>query len=244
MKKFNRLPSIMVSLSFAAITLISGCTSGESNPQHVNDWPGFGHDFSNNKFSPLDYINVSNVQKMKVVWKYEEATGNGSSIFFNPIIVKGRMIALMPSNKLVALEPSSGKKLWEFIPDSSEVSNWTKGVTFNEGSDGRPDPLLFINGSTLYSINANDGTLNTSFGKNGKVDFYEGLSIEPWMRSKVPVSSNAPGVVYKDLFIVGCKVPDELPSIPGDIRAFNVITGKLVWVFHTIPAAGEFGSET
>jgi quinoprotein glucose dehydrogenase len=244
MNKWHSLSSFKIALLLVGVMLANACSRGGKEDRNINDWSNFGHDFSNNKFSALDSINLGNVHKLKKLWQYDEVADNGASVFFNPLIFKGKMIALMPSNKLVALEPASGRLLWEFMPDSSDVSNWTKGITFSEGSGSKPDALLFISGSTLYSINANDGTLNKSFGENGKVDFYEGLSIQPSMRSKIPVSSNAPGVVYQNLFIVGCKVPDELPAIPGDIRAFDINTGKLVWIFHTIPAKGEFGAET
>ena len=152
-----------------------------------------------------------------------------------------RVIGLMPSNKLVALDAVTGKLLWEFVPDSSAIPNWSKGMTYHPGN---PDRIFLISGGTLYSINAENGTVIKDFGNNGRVDFYEGLEVPDSMRTRVPVSSNAPGVVYNDLFIVGCKVPDELPSTPGDIRAFNINTGKLEWVFHVIPKPGEFGADT
>ena len=114
-------------------------------------------------------------------------------------------------------------------------------MTYHPGS---PDRIFLISGATLYSINAENGKVITDFGTNGRVDFYDGLEVPDSMRALVPVSSNAPGVVYNDLFIVGCKVPDELPSTPGDIRAFNINTGKLEWVFHVIPKPGEIGADT
>lgn len=150
----------------------------------------------------------------------------------------------MPSKKLVALDALNGKKLWSFTPDSSDILNWTKGITYRAGKNGNPDVIYFVFGSTLYALNINNGKLITSFGKNGKVDFYEGLPLEKSMRSNVAVTSNAPGVIFNDLLIIGCKVPDDLPSVVGDIRAFNANTGKLEWVFHTIPEKGEYGFET
>ena len=207
------------------------------------EWGSSGHDVSNNKFSELKNINTTNVSQLKEVWHFED-TREGSSVLFNPIIKKGRMIALLPSSKLAALNPENGKLLWEFTPDSTVVDTWSKAATYHEGVNGKPDVVLFIFGSTLYSINAENGELIKEFGKNGRVDFYEGLSISKSMRSKVHVTYNGGGVVHDNLFIVGCKVPDELPSTAGDIRAFDVNTGKLAWVFHTIPQKGEFGADT
>ena len=185
-------------------------------------WGTFGHDASNNKFSTLTAIDTSNVSRLKEIWRYED-TAEGGGVYFNPVMVDNRVIGLMPTNHLVALDAATGKLLWKFVPDSSAIPNWSKGMTYHPGN---PDRVFLISGETLYSINAEDGTLMNDFGKNGRVDFYEGLDVADSMRTRVPVSSNAPGVVYNDLFIVGCKVPDELPSTSGDIRAFNINTGK------------------
>ncbi|HEV7379832.1 MAG TPA: PQQ-binding-like beta-propeller repeat protein, partial [Dyadobacter sp.] len=207
------------------------------------DWNHYGHDASNSKFSALSQINTQNVKSLKQIWSYQDGIG-GSSVLFNPLIVKGRMYSFLPSDKLAAIDAATGKLIWEFKMDSTDVSTWTRGVTFHPGSNGRPDALLFVYGATLYSINADNGALIREFGDEGRVDFYTGLSVADSMRSRVHVTANAPGVVFGNLFIVGCKVPDELPSISGDVRAFNVNTGKLEWVFHTIPREGEFGYTT
>lgn len=221
-----------------SLALLGACSPDK---QDINSaWPTFGHDVSNNKFSALTNINTANVTQLKEVWRYEDNT-EGGGVYFNPVMMDSRVIGLMPSNKLVALDAVTGKLLWEFVPDSSTIPNWSKGMTYHPGS---PGGIFLISGGTLYSINAENGTVMKDFGNNGRVDFYEGLEVSDSMRARVPVSSNAPGVVYKDLFIVGCKVPDELPSTPGDIRAFNINTGKLEWVFHVIPKPGEFGADT
>ncbi len=226
-------------LVFFSLAFISACSSN-NQPADASAWPTFGHDVSNNKFSALTQIDTNNVTQLREVWRFEETT-DGGSVYCNPVMMNNRVIGLMPSNKLVAIDAGTGKQLWEFTPDSSAIYNWSKGITYHPGN---PDRIFLISGATLYAINAEDGTVIKNFGNNGRVDFYEGLELPDSMRTRVPVSSNAPGVVYNDLFIVGCKVPDELPSIPGDIRAFNINTGKLEWVFHVIPKPGEFGANT
>ncbi len=220
------------------LACLVGCSSHKQNDSSA--WPTFGHDESNNKYSALTGINTTNVTLLREAWRFEDTT-EGGGVYCNPVMMSNRVIGVMPSNKLVAMDAVTGKRLWEFAPDSSGISNWSKGITYHPGN---PDRVLLISGGTLYAINAETGTLIKDFGKNGKVDFYEGLEVADSMRSRVAVSSNAPGVVYNDLFIVGCKVPDELPSAPGDIRAFNVNSGKLEWVFHVIPKPGEFGADT
>src|SRR5262245_19242372 len=225
-------------LSCLSLVLLGACSHDK---QDVNSaWPTFGHDVSNNKFSALAGIDTSNVTRLREAWRFEDTT-EGGGVYFNPVEMDNRVIGLMPSNKLVALDAATGKLLWEFAPDSSAIPNWSKGMTYHPGS---PDRVFLISGGTLYSINAENGTVMADFGDNGRVDFYEGLEVADSMRTRVPVSTNAPGVVYNDLFIVGCKVPDELPSTPGDIRAFNINTGNLEWTFHVIPKPGEFGADT
>ena len=213
--------------------------------QHITDeWPGFGHDASNNKFSTLREIDTVTVSKLSQVWQFEDAQEDGASVLFNPLVVNGIMYAFMPSEQLVALEAKTGKKIWAFKPDSTDVSTWTRGITFHHNKTLDQDFLLFVYGATLYSINAKTGLLNPTFGTQGRIDFYTGLSVAPSQRTAVHVTANAPGVIYDNLFIVGCKVPDELPSASGDIRAFDVNTGELKWIFNTIPKEGEFGADT
>ena len=221
---------------FGCLSLAFLCACSPKKQDATAMWPTFGHDVSNNKFSALTGIDTSNVTQLQEVWRYEDTT-EGGGVYCNPVMVDNRVIGLMPSNKLVALDAVTGKLLWEFIPDSSAIPNWSKGITYYPGN---PDRIFLISGDKLYSVNAENGTVIKDFGTNGRVDFYEGLEVPDSMRNRVPVSSNAPGVVYNDLFIVGCKVPDELPSTSGDIRAFNVNTGNLEWVFHVIPKPGEF----
>lgn len=224
------------------ILLAIGCGGGnDSSPQ--SDWPTFGHDASNNKYSQLTSIDTGNVAELNEAWRIED-TADLAGLYVNPVMINDRLIGLMPSSHLVAMNPATGTVLWSFKPDTSNISNWSKGITGHPGKNGAPDRIFLISGGLLYSINAETGKVMEDFGKNGRVDFYEGLEVADSMRNVVPVSSNAPGVVYNDLFIVGCKVPDELPSTSGDIRAFNINTGKLEWVFHTIPKPGEYGAET
>lgn len=232
------IPRLKRLLGYGLLAFLSACSADKHDS--TSTWPTFGRDASNNKFSALTGIDTANVTQLREVWRHEDTT-EGGGVYFNPVMMGNRVIGLMPSNKLVALDATTGKLLWEFVPDSSAIPNWSKGMTYHPGN---PDRIFLISGDKLYSINAENGIVMKSFGKNGRVDFYEGLEVSDSMREQVPVSSNAPGVVYNDLFIVGCKVPDELPSTPGDIRAFNINTGKLEWVFHVIPKPGEFGAET
>ena len=228
---------------FLILAIVAFSCGREEISTSPSEWPTFGHDASNTKFSQLNSIDTTNVIRLREVWRIED-TADLAGLYNNPIMFGNKLIGLMPSAQLVAMEPGSGKVIWRFKPDTSNISNWSKGITGHPGRNNDPDMVFLIFGGTLYAINAETGKVIEGFGENGRVDFYEGLELPDSMRNQVQVSSNAPGVVYKDLFIVGCKVPDELPSTSGDIRAFNIHSGKLEWVFHTIPKPGEYGAET
>jgi quinoprotein glucose dehydrogenase len=232
----------LVLAAFGISLYTTGCGRMDKSDSR-SEWPTFGHDASNNKFSLLTLIDTANVGQLREVWRNEDST-TGAGLYCNPIMMGEKLIGLMPSSHLVAMDPTSGKLLWQFKPDTSSISNWSKGITGLPGRNGEPGKVFLIYGGTLYAVNAETGKVIGDFGNNGRVDFYEGLELPDSMRNLVAVSSNAPGVVYNDLFIVGCKVPDELPSVSGDIRAFNIHSGKLEWIFHTIPKPGEFGAET
>ncbi|WKN44861.1 outer membrane protein assembly factor BamB family protein [Tunicatimonas pelagia] len=226
------------------LTLMGSCqeqTTTDNQSLNEREWRTYASD---NKYSPLDQVNRTNVEHLREVWRYEEDSANGGMVAFNPLVAKGVMYVYTPGQRIVALNPLSGRKQWSFRPDSSAVRTNMKAVTFYDGQGKTEDRILFVHGTTLYALNARTGQLVSNFGHGGKLDFFTGLAYDPSLKSELAVTSNAPGVIYDDLFIVGCKVPDELPSLPGDVRAFNVHTGMLVWTFHTIPKAEEFGSDT
>ena len=133
---------------FLALVFVAACSPDKRDD--TSSWPTFGHDVSNNKFSALKDIDSSNVTQLKEVWRYEDST-EGGGLYFNPVMMDNRVIGLMPSNKLVALDAATGKLLWEFTPDSSAIPNWSKGMTYHPGN---PDRVFLISGGTLYSINA------------------------------------------------------------------------------------------
>src|SRR5688572_31342442 len=177
-------------LSFLSLVFLVACSPEKQDDDST--WPTFGHDVSNNKFSKLTKIDTSNVSRLQEVWRFEDTT-EGGGVYFNPVMMDNRLIGLMPSNRLVALDAVTGKLLWEFVPDTSAISNWSKGMTYHPGN---PDRIFLISGDKLYAINAESGQVINDFGNKGRVDFYEGLEVADSMRSRVPVSSNAPGVVY------------------------------------------------
>ena len=140
-------------LGCLSLVFLGACSADKQDD--ASSWPTFGHDVSNNKFSALKDIDTSNVTQLKEVWRYEDST-EGGGVYFNPVMMDNRVIGLMPSNKLVALDAATGKLLWEFVPDSSAIPNWSKGMTYHPGN---PDRVFLISGGTLYSINAENGSV-------------------------------------------------------------------------------------
>src|SRR5262249_928599 len=155
-----------------------------------------------------------------------------------PIIVSGILYATSPKLRLIALDAATGKEKWAFDPDTVNknkqsfqfILNNNRGVTYwEEGNDKR---ILYTAGSVLYAINAGDGKIISSFGTNGKIDLHEGLGRNV---KDLYVTATSPGIIYKNLFIIGSRVDEGPAAAPGHIRAFDVKTGQLKWIFHTIP---------
>ena len=217
-----------------------------SSPDKNTDWGYYLGDPGRNHYTRLNQINPSNVTELRVAWTYR--TGDYSKdgrtqIQCNPIIVHGIMYATSPQLDCFALDAATGKEIWRFKPRTDSVFNFSMGVNrgvtwYSEGNDER---IFYVAGNLLFAINASTGRLITGFGKNGIVDIKIGLGSEP---EKQYVTGTSPGVIYKDKLILGCRVSEDQISAPGYIRAFNVHTGKIDWLFHTIPRPGEFGYQT
>ena len=185
----------------------------------------------------MKQIDRTNVSKLQVAWTYDTADGPGASQT-QPIVVDGVLYGLTPKHKVVALGAGDGKLHWQF--DSGIVGRGPNRsvVYWASGQDRR----IFAGiQSFVYALDARNGRVIPTFGKNGRIDLREGLGRDPAMQSIVETS---PGIIYKDVLIVGGRTPEALPAPPGDIRAYDVRTGQVRWAFHTIPRPGEFGYQT
>jgi quinoprotein glucose dehydrogenase len=236
----SRNPIIITVSLIICFCIIFSCQQEDHSFQ---TWSVYRGDVGNSAYSSLDQINLSNVNQLDVAWTYytgDADSGNRSAIQCNPIIVNGKMYVTSPKLKLIALDAATGKELWKFDPfDSTQATGVNRGVTYwEENTDRR---IYFSAGPYLYAINADDGTIVSSFGSNGKVDLREGLGREP---SKLAVWATTPGVIYKGILIQGTALGEGYDAAPGFIRGYDVKTGKIVWTFHTIPQPGEFGYDT
>jgi len=241
--KRKLLLRILVLAAIAACSLRVGSRQANAEPARSRkespkllDWPVYGGQLASDHYSPLTQINRSNVNQLKAAWTFD--TGETGGLQTSPLVVGRVLYAYTPTQKVIALDAATGKLLWTFDsgikgtqPDRG-LSWWT------EGSESR----LFAGVMNfLYALDPVTGKPIPSFGENGRIDLRKELRGDYRDQS---IALTSPGVVYKDLIIVGGRNPETHPAPPGDIRAFDVRTGALRWSFHTIPHPGEFGYDT
>lgn len=206
------------------------------------DWAEYNGDGARSHYSPLTQITPKNVGSLKMAWTYAsggaDTVRNRSQMQCNPIIIEGILYGVSAGIQAFALEASTGKEIWKTSVSENE-GTLSRGVTY--WSDGKSNRIFFGAGRWLYALDARHGNLIETFGENGRIDLIDGLE-RPG--SDHYVLSNSPNTIYQNLIIVGTRVNESETALLGDVRAYNVITGKKVWTFHTIPQKGEFGYET
>ena len=228
-------PALRLALcTFAAVA----CNRPAASPS--TDWPVYGGNTDHTHYTTLGQITPTNVASLKVAWTYETHDEfKGSEMQANPIVVDGVMYATTPKLHVFALDAATGKELWRFDPNhgappTSRIRH--RGVVVTG------DRVIFNYRYRLFALDRKTGQPIKGFGNDsGFVDLREGLGRPA---KDISVSASTPGVVFEDLLIIGSTVPEQLPSAPGDIRAYELATGKLRWSFHTIPHPGEPGYET
>ena len=208
--------------------------------QDHTTWSDYGGGADSAQYSALKQINRENVGRVEVAWTYP--TGDGRKYFFNPLMADGMVYVLAKGNSIVALDAVTGKPVWTYNPPAGTNIITNRGINYWRSKDQSDRRLLFSANHALRAIDARTGKAIPSFGKDGSVDLKEGLDRDPKTLSLV--QSTTPGRIFEDLIILGSATNQGYGSAPGDIRAFDVRTGKLVWTFHTIPRPGEFGYET
>lgn len=250
LKVLNRLVvafAVAASLfcAMAARKVIAGAPAASPSAPAVEasdkDWPVYNGGPSGDHYSTLTQINRSNVAKLKIAWQFE--TGEKGGIETNPIIVGRVLYTFTTSQKVMALYAATGSPIWKFDSGihSAQVA---RGVTY--WTDGvRPRIFAGIM-NYLYALDAATGKPLPDFGEGGRVDLRKGLGGKdlPADYEHQSIALTSPGIVYKDMIIVGGRNPETHPAPPGDVRAFDVHTGALRWRFRTIPHPGEPGYET
>lgn len=233
----------------SVVAMIASCTSKKEKP--YDSWGVYGGNKENNHYSSLTQIDTNNVTRLEVAWEYHTHDSDKmTQIQVNPIMVDGVLYGVSPKLKLFALDAATGQQKWIFDPVTDSLGevkgfgyfmmNVCRGVAYY--TDGKDDKRIFYSASSkLFCIDVNTGKPVPSFGDKGSIDLHNDLGMDA---SNLYIASTTPGIIYKDMIIIGARVSEEMPAAPGHIRAYDVHTGKLRWRFNTIPQPGEPGFET
>ena len=234
-------------LRCAGVVLMVSAAAGQQAHSTWNDYLG-GSDSAH--YSALKQINRTNIDKLEVAWTY--ATGDDGAYAFSPIVVDNVLYVLAKNGSLVALDAATAKEIWvhQFEPardvpggrGTGGRARGNRGINYWESKDRSDRRLLIAVNNYLEAIDARAGNLIDSFGDHGRIDLREGLGRDP--SSVRHIQSNTPGRVFENLIILGSSTGEEYISPPGDLRAYDIRTGKMAWIFHTVPHPGEFGYDT
>src|SRR5215472_11269105 len=218
------------------------------------EWRSYAGESGSTRYSPADLINRDNFKNLQVAWSWKFDNFGGGTSETTPILVNGVLyFTAGPRRYVIAANPGTGETLWTWRPDEGARFDQaprkvTRGVAYwSDGSDARI--VTVTPGFQLVELNAKTGIPVRSFGQDGSVDLFKQLdlttSVDPTGRignSSAPVVSNNVIVIGPALTQGGVNPNKE--NVKGDVLAFDVRTGKKLWVFHTIPRKGEDGYET
>ena len=223
-----------------------GCQPDEAKINEDPDWAHYLGDNSSSQFKYFDEINKSNASQLKVAWTYNSLidTSQQTQIQTNPLIIDGILYGVSPMLHLFALDAATGKEIWRFNPNEdafkgSFLGGVIRGLVYHEQNN--TPTIMYSPGHYLFSVNAKTGEPISGFGEGGKVNLKDGYDRD---MTDYYMTANTPGVVYKDLYILGNRVSESTGAFPGHLRAFDLTTGEIRWTFHTIPQPGEFGYDT
>ncbi len=237
-RRFALVSSLTLTAAIGA-ALAGVVVSGQARPasgRHVG-WVDYGGGADSAKFAAVDQITKANVATLRVAWSYP--TGDNAVYSFNPLVVDQVMYVMAKNNSLVALDAATGKEIW-IHENLRGIAR--RGINYWESADRSDRRLLFQMNNNLQAIDARTGQSILTFGTNGLVDLRDGLGRDPATIGRV--QSNTPGKIFENLILLGSSPGEGYLSPPGHVRAYDVVSGKLVWTFHTIPQPGEFGYET
>ena len=226
-------------LAIAAAALgLAGATQPSAPGPAYRGWASYGGGPEQLRYSSLTQITRENVSRLEVAWTYD--TGESGDLQTQPVVVGDILYAYSPTQRVLALDAASGKPVWTFDA-KLQGRGPNRGVMYWGGDAADPARIFAGIAEYVYALDAKTGAPITSFGVNGRIDLKHDLGREEKGQS---VRLTTPGVIYRDLLIIGGRVNEGLPGSPGHIRAYDVRTGKLRWIFHTIPHPGEAGYET
>ncbi len=207
-----------------------------NQPTLSTDWPAYNGGVNGDHYSELAQINVGNAHLLKQVWRTD--VGNDGGVQVNPLVVGRVVYGYTPTLQVIAMDGATGRKLWTF---DSKIEGRQPSRGFSYWHYGKESVLFAYIMNFLYALDPATGQPIRSFGEDGRLDLRKDLDSDYTQNN---VALTTPGVLFHDLLIVGFRAPETNPAPHGDIRAYNVRTGKLTWSFHTIPHPGEAGYAT
>lgn len=229
---------------FALLTAGALFSCGNKGTNNFQNWAAYRGDDGITAYSGLKQIDTSNVSRLQVAWTFRthDNVGN-SSIQCNPLIIDGVLYGVSPRQKTFALDAKTGRQIWMFDPYKGDTvsSGVSRGLTWYE--NGQDKRIFVCVRNRIFCLDAQTGQPFEHFGDSGYVDLRKGLRNDAEIE-KYSIQNTSPGVIYKDMIIVGSSMGETYTDMPGNIRAYDVNTGKLRWVFNTIPRPGEFGYDT
>jgi len=227
-------------LALIILILCLGCDTSNKSIDITSDythWRSYLGGPGRNHYTILDQINPENVDRLKVLWTY--TTEDAGQMQMNPIIIDKLLYGISANMRVFALDAGTGNEVWTFQDTATASHSASRGVSYwSKGTDKR---VFFVSGSYLFALDALSGEPVDSFGDRGKVDLHLGL---PTSAKNKFITSTTPGTIYKDMIIMPTRVAEDESAAPGDIVAYNTITGKVEWTFHSIPYPGELGYES
>ena len=236
-----------VFLLVISITLFTSCSNSVSDD--YSGWANYGGTKDANRYSSIDQINLENVTGLEEAWVFntgDKDTANRSEMQCNSIVIDQTLYVTSSKFKLFALDPTSGKQKWVFDPSANSDEKMgfgiNRGLMYWQDEKGTDKRIFYGAASKLYAVNAINGDLIKDFGNGGSIELKEGLDIPESQDGSLLLKT--PGVIFKDLLIVGMSLSEDADALPGHVRAFDVRTGKRQWIFHTIPQPGEFGYDS
>ncbi len=228
----------LVFTALLLLTVVMACNFSSEKPLYGStEWSEYLGGPERNHYSPLQQITPSNVKNLKVAWEY--STLDSGQIQCNPIVVNGILYGMTAATEPFALDAATGKEIWRIKSAGEYQFSTSRGLTYwSAGDDKR---ILYTNGPWLYAVDALTGKGIKTFGEQGRISLKSGLGSTATDKM---VISNTPGTIFENLIVMPLRLSEGSDAALGFIQAFDVVTGKLAWVFRTIPSPGEYGYDT